>query len=106
MASIILAPVRLILVLAALVIAPITAAQDRTHNDSDAAITLILTQQQRQENGVVVAKAESRSLKGRHIAPGEVVMNAYSSSEVTPRIASHVLARHVVISEKVSKGQP
>jgi cobalt-zinc-cadmium efflux system membrane fusion protein len=111
MPAIILAPVRSILVLAALVIvlvialviAPVATAQD---DDSGGAITLILTQHQRQENGIVVGRAESRSLKGQHIAPGEVVVNAYSSSEVTPRIASHVLARHVVISEKVSKGQP
>jgi cobalt-zinc-cadmium efflux system membrane fusion protein len=114
MPAIILAPVRSILVPAALVIsvvislviAPVATAQDDAHDDNGGAITLILTQQQRQENGIVVARAGSRSLKGRHIAPGEVVVNAYSSSQVTPRIASHVLARHVVISEKVSKGQP
>ena len=106
MPSIFFAPVRLALVLVVLAAAPIVMAQDRVHEDSNAAITLVLTSQQRKENGVVIAIAGKRSFKERLTAPGEVVLNAYSSSEVTPRIASHALARHALLGEKVRKGQP
>jgi cobalt-zinc-cadmium efflux system membrane fusion protein len=96
----------LALVLAVLAATPIAMAQDRVHEDSDAAVTLVLTNQQRKENGVVVAIVGERFFKERLSAPGEVVLNAYASSEVTPRIASHALARYAVLGEEVHKGQP
>jgi cobalt-zinc-cadmium efflux system membrane fusion protein len=104
MASLIFIPVRLILLLAIVVIAPISAAEEDAHDDNGG--NLVLTPQQRQDNGIAVAKAERRSMSAQQTAPGEVVLNAYSSSKVTPRIASHVLARHAFIGEMVTKGQP
>ena len=39
-------------------------------------------------------------------APGEVRLNAYATSQVTPRIAAQVLARHARLGETLSEGQP
>jgi cobalt-zinc-cadmium efflux system membrane fusion protein len=111
MASIFFIFIRVVMVLAIVATGPITMAQDSDHEDgdhqdSDAATNVVLTIQQQKKNGVVVATARKRSVKERITAPGEVVLNAYSSSEVTPRIASHALARYALLGEEVHKGQP
>ena len=99
-------PIRLALALVVLAAAAIAIAQDSADDGSDATTALVLTSQQRKEKGVVIVTAGKRAFKERITAPGEVVLNAYSSSEVTPRIASHVLARYALLGEKVRKGQP
>jgi cobalt-zinc-cadmium efflux system membrane fusion protein len=106
MASIFLVSLRLVAVLLAVFIAPIGLAQDNANEAGDAPTVVALTDQQRQQNGVVLAMVEKRSLSERLTAPGEIVFNAYQSSKVTPRIASHSLARHALLGEKVTKGQP
>lgn len=97
---------RFALALLLLSFTPMVIAQDRVHAGIDTGVTVVLTSQQRKENGVVIAIAEKRSFKEPLTAPGEVVLNAYQSSKVTPRIASHTLARHVLLGETVIKGQP
>ena len=99
-------PIRLALALVVLAAAAIAIAQDSADDGSDATTALVLTSQQRKENGVVIVTAGKRAFKERITAPGEVVLNAYSSSEVTPRIASIVLARYAILGEKVRKDQP
>jgi cobalt-zinc-cadmium efflux system membrane fusion protein len=106
MALLLLVPIRLALALVVFAATPIVIAQDSSDEGGDATITLGLNSQQRKENGVVIATAGKRSFKERFTAPAEVVLNAYSSSEVTPRIASHALARYALLGEKVLKDQP
>ncbi|NOX75421.1 MAG: efflux RND transporter periplasmic adaptor subunit [Gammaproteobacteria bacterium] len=38
-------------------------------------------------------------------APGEVMLNAYRSTRVTPRIPAQVMKRHVFLGDRVKKGQ-
>ncbi len=101
---------RLILALVVLIPAQVALAEDTNSKDGQEkgtdTVTFILSAEQREKNGIVVASATTRSLRERLIAPGEVVLNAYSSSKVTPRIASYALARYALLGEKVKKDQP
>lgn len=60
---------------------------------------------QRAARGIVTARVEARPLKDAVTAPGEVVVNAYRSAQVTPRISAQVVERHVKMGELVKKGQ-
>lgn len=101
---------RLVLALVVLVLAQVALAEEEDHEDGQEngtdTVTFVLNAEQREKNGIVIASATTRPLRGRLTAPGEVVLNAYSSSKVTPRIASHALARHALLGEKVQKDQP
>lgn len=62
--------------------------------------------QQRAAQGIVTAAVEKRPLTDVVSAPGEVVVNAYQSAQVTPRISAQVVERHVKMGDLVKKGQP
>ncbi len=64
-----------------------------------------LTQQERQELGIKTAVVTQRQLTQRLIAPGEVIMNAYRSSQVTTRISAQIIKRHARMGDKVVVGQ-
>ncbi|HGX93310.1 MAG TPA: efflux RND transporter periplasmic adaptor subunit [Candidatus Tenderia sp.] len=51
---------------------------------------------------VVVERALGEAIS----APGEVKLNAYRTSKVTPRIPAQVMKRHVQLGDHVKKGQP
>ena len=55
--------------------------------------------------GVVVATVTPRVLRETMRLPGEVSVNAYRSSKVTPRITAQVVERHVHLGEMVELGQ-
>ncbi len=61
---------------------------------------------QRAKSGVLVDKVAKRSLTNEVLAPGEVVVNSYQSSQVTPRIPAQIVARHVRLGDHVTVGQP
>ncbi|VAW80940.1 Probable Co/Zn/Cd efflux system membrane fusion protein, partial [hydrothermal vent metagenome] len=61
--------------------------------------------QQRAAQGVVTARAEKRRLTDAVSAPGEVVVNAYRSAQVTPRISAQIVERHAIMGNLVKKGQ-
>ncbi len=65
-----------------------------------------LDAQRRAALGIVTAKAEMRALSGLISAPGEVTINAYRSSQVTPRISAQIIRRHARLGDHVRKGQP
>lgn len=67
---------------------------------------LKMTAAEREAQGIRTAKVEPRALAGAVTAPGEVRMNAYASTQVTPRISAQVVARHVRLGEQVAKDQP
>jgi membrane fusion protein, heavy metal efflux system len=60
---------------------------------------------QRAKAGVVVERIEKQSLSDKVQAPGEVVMNKYRSSQVTPRISAQIVTRHAHLGEPVNQGQ-
>jgi cobalt-zinc-cadmium efflux system membrane fusion protein len=66
---------------------------------------LRLNEQERKENGIVIEKIKPKALSVRLSSPGEVIVNAYASTKVSPRVAAQVIARHVKLGEEVRKGQ-
>lgn len=78
------------------------AGEDEHEGHDDA---LRLTEQERKENGIVIEKLTMKALSERLSSPGEVIVNAYASSKVSPRVAAQVIARHVKLGEEVTKGQ-
>ncbi|HBI74734.1 MAG TPA: efflux transporter periplasmic adaptor subunit, partial [Alteromonas macleodii] len=64
-----------------------------------------LTEQQRQLAGVQTSVIEPRIYNQRVYAPGEVKVNGYSSSLVSPRTDSVVISRHAALGDEVEKGQ-
>lgn len=61
--------------------------------------------EQRQSMGIVTTLVGSRMLTDEIIAPGEVTINAYRSSQVTSRISSQVIMRHARMGDSVKTGQ-
>ncbi len=60
---------------------------------------------QREANGVVTALVARRPLSEEVVAPGEVTINVYRSSQITPRINAQIVARHARLGDPVKKGQ-
>lgn len=64
-----------------------------------------MTMKDRTQAGVVVETIGPKTLSETIRVPGEVVVNAYRSSRVTPRITAQVAARHVQLGDTVEPGQ-
>ena len=56
--------------------------------------------------GIKVDTLEPKPLPEEIEAPGEVRLNRYATSQVTPRIDAQVVARHARMGDQVEKGQP
>lgn len=59
----------------------------------------------RTKAGIVTAKVGMQSLVEEITAPGEVLLNAYAASKVTPRITAQIVRRHVRLGDHVTEGQ-
>jgi len=66
---------------------------------------LVLSVEARKAAGIVINTVIPRSLAETLRVPAEVVINAYQSARVTPRIQAQVLARHVRLGDRVVAGQ-
>ncbi len=75
------------------------------HGHGEAASDAELSPAQMRAAGVETMPVRRQALAAVISAPGEVRLNAYRSSKVTPRIAAQVLQRHVRLGDRVSKGQ-
>ncbi len=79
------------------------------HNDGEAGreeSDIVLSSGQRKAAGVVIDKVLPHALTETLRVPAEVVVNAYQSARVTPRIQAQVLARHVRLGDYVEADQP
>jgi len=65
-----------------------------------------LSDVQRKTAGIETLLVKNRSLGSAITAPGEVILNAYRTTKVTPRIVAQVLKRHVRLGDHVKKDQP
>ncbi len=79
-------------------------AEHKGGNEGDGSVTL--TPEAIKEAGIVVEPLVKKYLATELNAPGEVRLNSYLSSKITPRITAQVLARHVRLGDKVKKGTP
>ena len=65
-----------------------------------------LSAEEQRAAGIVIGTVEPRALNETLRIPGEVVINAYRSVLVTPRITAQVVARHAKLGDEVEIGQP
>ena len=64
-----------------------------------------LSQKQQALAGIKTVMTQTQTLGLTITAPGEVVLNAYRTSKITPRIPAQIIKRHVQLGDKVEKGQ-
>lgn len=81
------------------------AAPDQHDEHEDEGSAIQLSTDAQNTAGIVVDQITVRALDETLSMPGEVVINAYQSSRVTPRITAQVVARHVRLGEHVESGQ-
>lgn len=78
---------------------------DHAEHAEDEGGGLTLNAEERLEAGITIASVSTQMLQETIRVPGEVVVNAYLSSIVTPRISAQVVKRHVQLGEEVELGQ-
>lgn len=66
---------------------------------------LVLSVEERAAAGISVDTVENQVLNETLRVPAEIVINAYQSARVTPRIQAQVVARHAQLGDYVEKGQ-
>ncbi len=76
------------------------------HGDEEEKAEVDLTPENMKEAGIVVQPLFLQNLETEINAPGEVKLNSYLSSKVTPRIEAQVVKRHVKLGDRVERGQP
>lgn len=64
-----------------------------------------LTPEQQKMAGVVIEVLRPRNIVTELRAPGEIQLNAYATTRVSPRIAAQVLERQARLGDKIEKGQ-
>ena len=64
-----------------------------------------MTAEQRQQMGIETSSVQQRKLSKEIIAPGEVTVNIYRSSQVTTRIPSQIIKRYARMGDDVKTGQ-
>lgn len=64
-----------------------------------------LSETQRQLAGIATEVLTPRPLAEAIRAPGEAILNAYATAQVTPRIQAQVVARHAKLGDRVERDQ-
>ncbi len=87
---------------------PLVAAEDEHGHEGEEEEegAIEMTVAERDAMGIRVDAVSMRALSEVLRMPGEVVVNAYQSATVTPRIVAQVVTRHVTLGEIVASGQP
>ncbi len=80
------------------------AGHDENAGDHEES-ALVLSADERKSAGVIIDTVRPRALSETLRVPAEIVINAYQSTRVTPRIQAQVLARHVQLGDHVEAGQ-
>lgn len=86
------------------------AAEDHGHAESETGheeeAVAELTPGQIRTAGIEVIKVQRHQLPDILTAPGEVMLNAYRTTRVTPRIEAQIVKRHARLGEHVEAGDP
>jgi len=91
--------------LALALITPVYAEEDGHDGHEEEGGAIELSEETQRAAGIVVNTVAPRALNETLRVPGEVVINAYRSARVTPRITAQVAARHVRLGDIVKAGQ-
>ncbi len=84
-----------------------TSSKHEPHeNNHDEENIVKLTPESITEAGIKVEILQPVTLEKEITAPGEVKLNSYLSSKVTPRITAQIVKRHAKLGDKVTAGQP
>jgi membrane fusion protein, heavy metal efflux system len=75
------------------------------HKDGEAGSALVLSPADRQKAGILTKPVGLHQLEDTLKMPAEVVVNAYQSARVTPRVTAQVVKRHVRLGDAVEMGQ-
>ena len=78
---------------------------DHGHGHGAEADHAELSDQQRSFAGIETLVVAKQRLPELITAPGEVVVNSYRTTAVTPRVSAQVIKRHVRLGDHVKKGQ-
>lgn len=74
--------------------------------EEEEAVELVFSAEEREELGIEIAAVGERTLYPEVNAPGEVMLNAYATSQIASRIEAQVVARHARMGESVETGAP
>tara|TARA_R110002096_G_scaffold364311_1_gene557369 strand:- start:7834 stop:8928 length:1095 start_codon:yes stop_codon:yes gene_type:complete len=74
--------------------------------EEEEAVELVFSAAERKELGIEIAAVSERTLFPEVNAPGEVMLNAYATSQIASRIEAQVVARHARMGETVEIGAP
>lgn len=88
-----------------LTIMPLVHA-DEEEEEEEGPVELVFSAKERAELGIVTANVEQRVLKPEITATGEVMLNAYRTAQVAPRIDAQVVERHARMGDVVKAGAP
>jgi len=75
------------------------------HGDEESENNVHLSDAQQQAAGIVVSTLTAQNIDSEISVPGEIRLNSYATSQVTPRIEAQVLQRNAKMGDHVSKGQ-
>jgi cobalt-zinc-cadmium efflux system membrane fusion protein len=92
-----------IVLLPTLVCIPWVLAEEE---EEEEAVELVFSAAEREELGIEIAAVSERTLFPEVNAPGEVMLNAYATSQIASRIEAQVVARHARMGETVAAGAP
>jgi len=76
------------------------------HDEHEEGGVVEISAEQQRAAGIVVEVLRMRRLAAEISAPGEVILNAYATRKVAPRITAQIVQRHVRLGEQVTVGQP
>ncbi len=79
---------------------------DDGHGHDEEASDIELNEAQQRLAGIELMTVSRQSLGDAIMAPGEVILNAYRTTKVTPRTSAQVISRHARLGDHVKKGQP
>jgi len=85
---------------------PVLAEEGHDEVGHEEGSQLVFSKKQREAAGIVVEEVVLQALDETLRVPAEVVINAYQSARVTPRMQAQVLERHVHLGDHVIAGQP
>lgn len=99
--------VLILLMLSGLVCASVASAEEHGHDHGEekASSDADLSKDQRRIAGIETLVVKRRRMGDAITAPGELTVNTYRATKVTPRITAQVLKRHVHVGSHVKAGQ-
>ncbi len=101
-------PLKAVLILSCLLATPVLAEEEHggEHEEGEENEALVLDATAREKAGVTTETITRHTLKDTITVPAEVVLNAYETTKISPRITSQIVRRLARLGDHVKKGQP